>query len=112
MADLAHFGAQCPQRKKEVGIFSKRKLLSSVYPSANTKVVEGHPIGDKTGLSPPLARLQGGDKDGVSISGGFVGGGEGIQRVFPPAWASGALACLGLRSFFIRSPGGSREGRR
>ena len=68
----------------EGGIFGKRKLLSFVYPSANMKVAEGCPIGDKTGLSPPLARLQGGDKDGTSISGGFVRGGEGVQRAFPP----------------------------
>jgi len=66
------------------GIFSKCELLSSVYPGANMKVVEGRPIGDKTGLSPPLARLRGGDKDGASISGGVVGGGEGVQRAFPP----------------------------
>jgi len=68
----------------EGGIFGKRKLLSLVYPGANPKVTEGHPIGDETGLSPSLARLRGGDKDGASIRGGFVGGGEGVQRVFPP----------------------------
>jgi len=68
----------------EGSIFGKRKLLSLVYPSANTKVAEGRPIGDKTGLSPPLARLRGGDKDGMSIGGGVVGGGEGVQRAFPP----------------------------
>jgi len=55
--EAAHFGAQFPQRKMEGGIFSKRELLSHVYPSANTKVAEGRPIGDKTGLSPLLARL-------------------------------------------------------
>jgi len=68
----------------EGGIFGKRELFSRVYPSANTKVAEGRPIGDKTGLSPPLPRLRGGDKDGSSISGGIVRGGEGIQRAFPP----------------------------
>jgi len=77
----------------EGGIFGKRELLSCVYPSANTKVVEGRLIGNKTGLSPPLARLQGGDKDGASISGGVVRGGVGIQRAFPPRRATSALAC-------------------
>jgi len=82
--ELVHCGAQIPQRKIEGSIFSKCKLLSLVYPSVNMKVAEGRPISDKTWLSPPLARLRGGDKDGASISGGFVRGGEGIQRVFPP----------------------------
>jgi len=104
--DAAHFGAQCPWRKMEGGIFSKRKLLSCVYPSTNTKVAEGCLIGDETGLSPPLARLRRGDKDGMSVSGGIVRGGEGIQRAFPPTTTS-ALACRGLRSFGIQSPGGS-----
>jgi len=77
----------------EGGIFSKCELLSLVYPSANMKVAEGRLIGDKTGLSPLLARLRGGDKDGTSISGGVVGGGEGVQREFPPKRATSALAC-------------------
>jgi len=98
---LVQCGAQFPWRKMEGGIFGKHELLSLVYPSANTKVAEGHTIGDKTGLSPSLARLQRGDKDGTSISGGFVRGGEGIQRAFPPKRATSALACPGLQSFVI-----------
>jgi len=68
----------------EGGIFSKRELFSPVYPSADMEVAEGRSIGDKTGLSPSLAGLRGGDKDGASFSGGVVGGGEGIQRAFLP----------------------------
>ena len=94
--ESAHFGAQFPWRKMGGGIFSKHKLLSCVYPSANTKVAEGRPVGDETGLSPSLARLRRGDKDGTSISGGVVRGGEGVQRAFPPGCASSALACPGL----------------
>ena len=77
-------GAQAPWRKIEGSIFGKCQLLSLVYPSVNTEIVEGHPIGNKARLSPSLTRLQGGDKDGTSVGGGFVGGGKGVQRVFPP----------------------------
>ena len=55
--ELAHFGAQSPRRKMEGGIFRELTLLSRVYPSANTKIAEGRPIGDKTGLSPSVAGL-------------------------------------------------------
>ena len=39
------------------GFVSKFTLFSCVYPSVNPKVVEGGPIGHKTGLSLPLSRL-------------------------------------------------------
>jgi len=76
-------GAQAPWRKIEGGIFGKCQLLSLVYPSANTEIVEGRPIGNKARLSPLLTRLQGEDKDGMSVSGEFIGGGKGVQRAFP-----------------------------
>ena len=79
-------------RTKEGGFISKLTFLSGVYPSANPKVTEGGSIGHKTGLSPPLARLRRGDKDGTSVMGGVVRRGEGVQRALRP-FASSALVC-------------------
>jgi len=66
----------------EEGSIRKLLLCSQVYPSMDPKVMEGSLIGNKTGLSPSLSRLQGGDKDGVSIGGGIVQGRKGVQRAF------------------------------
>ena len=97
-------------RTKEGSFVSKLAFLSCVYPSANPKVMEGGLIGYKTGLSPLLSRLRGGDKDGVGIMGGVVRRGEGVQRALVPL-TSGALACRGLRLLFLHLGTSRREGR-
>ena len=79
-------------RTKEGGFVSELTFLNVVYPSANPKIAEGGPIGHKTRLSPPLAGLRRGDKDGASVMGRVVGRGEGVQRAFGPL-ASRAPAC-------------------
>ena len=98
-------------RTKEGSFVSKLGFLNGIYPSTNPKVAEGGPVGHKTRLSPLLARLQRGDKDGASVVGGIVGRGEGVQRALLPRFASSAPACRGLQSLFLRLRTGRREGR-
>ena len=83
-------------RTKEGGFVSKLGFLNGIYSSVNPKVAEGGPVGHETGLSPSLARLRRGDKDGTSVMEGVVRRGEGVQRALPSEVASRALACRGL----------------
>ena len=99
-------------RTKEGGFISKLAFLRGVYPGANPKVAEGGPVGHETGLSPLLPRLRGGDKDGVGIMGGIIGGGEGVQWAFRGSRASGAVACRTPWKFSQRLGSDRQEGRR
>ena len=52
---------------KEGGFICKFMLFSHIYLSMNLKVMQGGPVGHKTGLSLSLSRLRRGDKDGPSV---------------------------------------------